>query len=137
MSLLDASHRDCLGKVALTRARWTQEQTVLVLLDKTPRRKFEYQGPIRLLVEVEIEVVEGLTAVAKLGLFDATLEKTVLRRVSSSLTMMLSESSGASFSLCACRSRNSRLSAMPESRSCVRARFISVMFMLRFLLFFG
>jgi hypothetical protein len=54
------------------------QQAVLVRSDKAAGRELKDQPAIHLLVEVEVERVEGLAAIAEASLRDAALEEAVL-----------------------------------------------------------
>src|SRR6266704_950050 len=98
--------------------------------DKSSGGEVEDQATIHLLVEVEVEVIEGFLRVAKLGLFFPSLQRRSPRRVSSSETKQEIRSIGAMASACAWRRRVSSTAAIPPSRSCRRARFNSMRFIL-------
>jgi len=78
VAMLDHGEADRLGEVALPRARRAEEQPVLVLGDEAAGGEFEDQAAVHLLVEVEIEGVQGLALVAEAGLLDAAGEQPVL-----------------------------------------------------------
>ncbi len=78
MALLDDGEADGLGEVTLPRARWPEQQPVLVLGDEAAGGELEDEAAVHLLVEVEVEGVEGLAAVAEAGLLDAAGEQAVL-----------------------------------------------------------
>ena len=78
MALLDHGEADRLGQVALAGAGRPMKQAVLVLGDEAAGGELKDQPAIHLLVEVEVERVEGLAAIAEAGLRDAALEEPVL-----------------------------------------------------------
>src|SRR6266851_996862 len=78
MALLDGGDADRLGQVALPRPGRAEEEAVLVLGDEAAGRELEDEAAIELLVEVEIERVEGLADVAEAGLLEAAGEQPVL-----------------------------------------------------------
>ena len=73
--LLDGGPTDGLREVALAGARRPEEESVLAPVDEAASREVVDQAAIHLLVEVEIEAVEGAFDVAKFGLFCATFEQ--------------------------------------------------------------
>jgi hypothetical protein len=64
--------------MALTGSWRTEKERVLVLTDEARGREFEYELAIHLLVEVEVEAVEGSVDVAKAGLLEALREQPIL-----------------------------------------------------------
>src|SRR5271165_523037 len=60
VSLLDGGLSDGLGQVALASAGGTEKQCVFAARDKAGSSQIEDQAAIHLLVESEVEVVEGL-----------------------------------------------------------------------------
>jgi hypothetical protein len=64
--------------VAFAGAGPAEEEPVLPLGDEAAGGELEDEGPIHLLVEVEIEGVERLAGVAEAGVLDAALEQPVL-----------------------------------------------------------
>jgi hypothetical protein len=61
----------------LPRAAWAQEERIFPPLDKGASGEVEYEAPIHLGIEVEIEVVERSVSVAEAGLFTAPLQQSV------------------------------------------------------------
>jgi len=116
VALLNDGEADRLREVALAGARATEEEPVLPLGDEAAGGELEDEGAVPLLVEVEIEGVQGLAGIAEAGVLDPALEQPVLAS-SSSWTRVERKSIGASFSAWAWRSRPSRPAAMPEQRS--------------------
>ncbi len=55
-----------------------EEEAVVVLGDEAAGGELEDEAAVHLLVEVEVEGVEGLAAVAEAGLLDAAVEQPVL-----------------------------------------------------------
>ena len=62
MALLDDGEADRLGEVALAGAGRPEEERVLVLGDEAAGGELEDEAAVHLLVEVEVEGVEGLAA---------------------------------------------------------------------------
>ena len=62
--LLDSGVADGLGQMTLARAGWTEKQGIFVARDKGAGGQVEDQAAIHLLIEVEVEVVQGLLGVA-------------------------------------------------------------------------
>ena len=85
VALLDRGLADGLREVALARAGRAEEQDVFVAVDELAGGEVEDQPAIHLLVEVEVEGVEGLVGVAELRLaFVRRSSKRSPRRASSS-----------------------------------------------------
>jgi hypothetical protein len=63
--------------MAFAGAGWTKKKCIFAARDERGRRQIENQAPIHLLVEVEIEVVEGHLRIAKLCLFPAPFQQSV------------------------------------------------------------
>src|SRR5439155_17929164 len=78
ISLLDGGTADGLGEMALTRPRWSEEEHVLALADEARGGQLVDQGAAHLLVEIEVETVEGAVRIAEAGLLGAALEESVL-----------------------------------------------------------
>src|ERR1700722_9314311 len=74
---LDDGPANGLGDVALAGAWRAEEESVLAAVDKLASRQLEEEPSIHLLVEVEIEGIEGLVGVAKLGLLEAAEDQAV------------------------------------------------------------
>src|SRR5439155_19845893 len=64
--------------MALTRPRWTEEEHVLALADEACGGQLVDQGAVHLLVEIEVEAVQGAARIAEAGLLGAALEEPVL-----------------------------------------------------------
>lgn len=77
VALLDRSVSDRLRDVTLARPGRSEEECVFVLRDEASGRELEDDAAIHLLVEIEIEGVEGLRRVAKSGLLDASLDESI------------------------------------------------------------
>ena len=69
---------DGLSQVALAGAGRAEEDGVLALSDEAAGGEFVDEAAVHLLVEVEVEGIEGLAAVAEGGLLDAPLDESVL-----------------------------------------------------------
>ena len=121
ISLLDHRAPDGLGQVILPRPWWAEKECVFPLRDEAAGRQLVDQRPVHLLVEIEIEGIEGAIGIAKARQFMATLEQRSCRRSSSSETSIDTRSMGVTFSVCAWRSRVST-AAMPDRRSWRSAR---------------
>jgi hypothetical protein len=78
MALLDDGDADRLGQVTLPRAGPAEEEPVLALGDEAARGELEDEGAIHLLVEVEIEGIEGLAGVAEARLLEPAFQEPVL-----------------------------------------------------------
>ena len=78
VALLDRRVADRLGKVTLAGAGRPEEERVVVRGDEAAGGELEDAGAIHLLVEVEVEGVEGLAGVAEAGVGPAALEEAVL-----------------------------------------------------------
>jgi hypothetical protein len=68
VTLLDGGVADGLRQVTLASAGRTEKQGVFVACDKSTGGEIEDQAAIHLLIEVKVEVVEGLLRVAELSL---------------------------------------------------------------------
>lgn len=77
MPLLSDGLPDGLGKVTFASAGRTEERGILMLGDECAGGKLEGQTPIHLLVEAEIEIVEGFESIAKLGLLVPALQEPI------------------------------------------------------------
>ena len=75
VSLLDGGLADGLRQMTLAGAGRTEKQGVFVARDEGAGGEIEDQTAIHLLVESEVEVVEGLLGVAELGLLFPTLQE--------------------------------------------------------------
>jgi len=75
VSLLDGGLADGLRQVTLAGSGWTEKQCVFVAGDEGAGGEIEDQAAIHLLVEGEVEVVEGLLGVAELGLLFPPLQQ--------------------------------------------------------------
>ena len=64
--------------MALAGAGRAEEERVLALGDEARGGELVDEGAVHLVVEVEVEVVEGRSVVAERGLLDAALEEAVL-----------------------------------------------------------
>src|ERR1019366_2301988 len=73
--LLDSGLADGLSQVALAGAGRTEKQCVFAARDKAGSSQVEDQAAIHLLVEGEVEVVEGLVGVAELRLLFPPLQQ--------------------------------------------------------------
>src|SRR5262249_9421466 len=78
MALLDDGDADGLRQVTLPGPGPAEEEPVLPLRDEAAGGELEDEGAVHLLVEVEIEGVEGLARVAEAGLLKPALEEPVL-----------------------------------------------------------
>ena len=78
MTLLDHGETDRLGQVALTRPGRPLQEPVLVLGHEPAGDELGHEPAVHLLVEVEVEGVEGLPTSAETRLLDAALEEPVL-----------------------------------------------------------
>ena len=63
-----------LRQVTLAGAGWAEQQGIFVARDERASGKIEDQAAIHLLVEGEVEVVEGLLGIAELGLLCSPLQ---------------------------------------------------------------
>ena len=130
MALLDHGEADGLGEVAFARAGRPQEEAVLVLGDEAAGGELEDEAAVHLGVEVEVEGVEGLAAVAEAGLLDAALEEPVLAAEQLVLDERGEEVDGGELRPSGPGAAAvSRPAAMPEQRSWRRARCSSTRFM--------
>ena len=77
IALLDGGEADGLGEMALAGAGRAEEEHVLALVDEAAVGELEDETAVHLLVEVEVEGVERLVAVAEAGVLDAALEQPV------------------------------------------------------------
>ena len=75
ISLLDGGLADGLRQVTLAGAGWAEEQGIFVARDERASGQIEDQAAIHLLIESEVEVVEGLLGVAELGLLFPPLQQ--------------------------------------------------------------
>jgi hypothetical protein len=73
--LLDGGLADGLSQVTFAGARRTEKQGVFVTGDEGAGRQIEDQAAIHLLIEGEVEVVEGLLGVAELRLLCPSLQQ--------------------------------------------------------------
>src|SRR5207244_11833650 len=78
MALLDDGEADRLRQVALARARGPEEEPIGVLGDPARGGELEDEGPVHLLVEVEVKGVEPLADVAKVGELHPAFEEAIL-----------------------------------------------------------
>ena len=78
MALLDHGEADGLGQVAFAGAGRAEEEGIGVLGDPAGGSQLEDEGPVHLLVEVEIEGVQALADVAEAGLREPALQQAVL-----------------------------------------------------------
>ena len=65
VALMDGGQADGLCQMALAGAGRAEKQRVFAPIDEVPGGEFEDQPAVQLLVEVEVEAVEGLCGVAK------------------------------------------------------------------------
>ena len=77
VALEDRRHADRLGEVALPGSRSAEKQRRLAPLDEVAGGQLEDEAAVHLAVEVEVEGVESLAAVAELRLLDAALEQAI------------------------------------------------------------
>jgi len=75
VSLLDGGLADGLRQMTLASAGWTEKQGIFVARDEGASGQVEDHAAIHLLVESEVEVVEGLLRVAELGLLFPALQQ--------------------------------------------------------------
>jgi hypothetical protein len=75
VALLDGGVANGLGQVTLAGAGGTEKQGVFVAGDEGAGGQIEDQAAIHLLVEGEVEVVEGLLGIAELGLLCPPLQQ--------------------------------------------------------------
>src|ERR1022692_4704467 len=75
VTLLDGGLADGLRQVTLAGAGWAEKQGIFVARDEGASGQIEDQAAIHLLVESEVEVVEGLVRVAELGLLFPPLQQ--------------------------------------------------------------
>ena len=78
MALLDRGAADGLREMALAGAGQPEKEGVFAPLDEAAGGEFEDEGAVHLLVEVEVEGVEGLAGVAEAGLLVPALKEPVL-----------------------------------------------------------
>ena len=78
VALLDGGVADRLGEMALAGAGRAEEERVFALRDEAAGGELEDEGPVELLVEVEIEGVEGLVGVAEAGVGPPAGEEPIL-----------------------------------------------------------
>jgi hypothetical protein len=72
---VDGGLADGLRQVTLAGAGWAEKQGIFVARDEGASAQIEDQAAIHLLVESEVEVVEGLLGVAELGLLFPPLQQ--------------------------------------------------------------
>jgi len=77
-ALQDDGVSDRLDKMALAGSWRAEQERVLGPCDEATRSQLEGQLPVHLLVEIEVEAVEGLVRVAEASLFDPALDQPVL-----------------------------------------------------------
>src|SRR5882757_11424440 len=77
MSLLDRAAADRLGEMALAGAWRPEKQRVLVLGDEVTGGELVDGPAVHLLVELEVEVVEGLVRFAEVSVLRASLEQAI------------------------------------------------------------
>src|SRR2546427_8889558 len=77
MALLDERAAEGLGEMTLARAGRAKEDDVLALGEEAAGGEREDEVAVHLLVEGEVEAVEGLVGVAKLGLLESAGEAAV------------------------------------------------------------
>src|SRR5439155_26252282 len=77
MALLDERVAECLGEMTLARAGRAEEDDVVALGEEAAGGELEDEVAVHLLVEGEVEAVEGLVGVAKLGLLEPAGEEAV------------------------------------------------------------
>jgi hypothetical protein len=77
VALADGGQAEGLSEVALSGARRAEEESVLATVDELAGGELEEEAAIHLLVEIEVEGVEGLVGLAKPGLLDAALEEPI------------------------------------------------------------
>jgi hypothetical protein len=75
---LDDGDADGLRQVTLSRTRPAEEESVLPLGDEAAGGELEDERPVHLLVEVEIEGVEGLAGITEAGVLEPALEQPIL-----------------------------------------------------------
>ena len=63
--------------MTLSGTRWTKEKCILPAIDKVAAGQLEEQTAIHLLVEAEVEVIEGLEGVTKARLFTASFQESI------------------------------------------------------------
>src|SRR5207302_423036 len=73
----DGRKADGLSEVTLSGARWAQEESVFSAIDELACGELEDEAAVHLLVEVEIECIEGLVGLAKLSVLDAAPEQPI------------------------------------------------------------
>ncbi len=77
MALPNGSQADGLSEVTLPGARRTEEESVFSAIDELGGGELEDQAAIHLLVEVEIEGIEGLVRLAKQSVLGTALEQPI------------------------------------------------------------
>src|SRR5947209_18346420 len=75
MALLDERAAEGLGEMTLARAGRAEEDDVLALGEEAAGGEREDEVAVHLLVEGEVEAVEGLVGIAKLGLLEPAGEE--------------------------------------------------------------
>lgn len=68
-----------LGEVTLAGARWSKKQRVLPLRNEARDGQVVDEGPVHLLIEVEVEGVERALGIAKTGLLEAPGDESIRR----------------------------------------------------------
>jgi hypothetical protein len=92
------------------------------LLDEAGGGQIENDRPVHLLVEVEIEILQGAIGITEGGELVPARQESVFAPAELMGDEVAIRSSGASRSAWAWRNRVSRTLAMPDSRSCRSAR---------------
>src|SRR5271166_5906170 len=77
ITLLNGGLADSLGQMAFAAAGWTEKQCVFVAGNEGTGGQVEHQAAVHLLVEGEVEVVEGSLRVAELRLFTSPLQQPI------------------------------------------------------------
>jgi hypothetical protein len=78
VALLDDGAADGLGEMTFPRPWWPEKERVLPLRDEAGSGQFVDECAVHLLVEIEIEAIEGAIGIAKAGLLVPTLKQPVL-----------------------------------------------------------
>ena len=78
MALLDGGLPECLRQMTRPAPRWPEEEEIFALRDEAARRELEDECPVHLLVEGEVERVEGARGIAEAGLRTAPFEESIL-----------------------------------------------------------
>ena len=129
VALLDRGQSDRLREMTLAGAGRAEKEHVFASFDEARGRELEDELTVHLLVEVEVEAVEGLAVVAKAGLLDAAREQAIL-----AAQQLVADERGEEVDVGLALGRRrlgcriSRTSAMPERRSLRSARSISTRF---------